>query len=382
MVTKVEKNLIHIENSGPLINCASSNFLNLAQGDDMVEKEALKTLRDTGTGSCGPRNFYGTLDVHLTFEQEMAKFLQTESAILYASGLATTASVIPTFAGRGDFIVSDECVRKPIQIGNYTSRATVHYFRHNDVNHVEELMMKINEGIRSRGAKGVRRYVVVEGIYQNYGTLCRLPEVVALAKQYKFRVIVDDSVGLGCLGATGRGVLEHFNLKMEDISIYCADISNAIGSLGGVCCGRSEMVRVQRLNGSGYMYSASNPPYSASAATAALHKIEQAPRLVTDLQAKSKKIHQLLCSIPHVEIESHELCPFKILRLSSQVRPDEPLEEAKLYQAIVDRVRDLGVAITRTKYSNSERNPPPPQLKVSLMTLHTDEQLDQIADAV
>lgn len=180
----------------------------------LLQKEALKTLRETGTGSCGPRNFYGTLDVHLTFEEEMAKFLKTESAILYASGLATTASVIPTFAGRGDFIVSDERVRKPIQIGNFTSRATVNYFRHNDVNHMEELMMKITEGIRSRGVKGVRRYVVVEGFYQNYGTLCRLPEVVALAKQYKFRVIVDDSIGLGCLGATGRGILEHFNLKV------------------------------------------------------------------------------------------------------------------------------------------------------------------------
>lgn len=168
---------------------------------------------------------------------------------------------------------------------------------------------------------------------------------------------------------------------MSDIQIYCADIS-VLGSLGGVCCGRTDMVRVQRLNGSGYMYSASNPPYLASSGTAALNALHDNSEMVATLQKKAKLLHTLLHEIPQLEIEGSDQCPFIILRFKENLRPEELLDEAKLYEQVVQKVRQRGVAITRTKYTQQEKYPPPPQIKVCVMVLHTNEQIQTIANAI
>ena len=142
------------------------------------------------------------------------------------------------------------------------------------------------------------------------------------------------------------------------------------------------MVRVQRLNGSGYMYSASNPPYTAAAAASAILQLENKPDLAPSLQRNSILLHSLLSVIPQLEIESFEQSPFKMVRLVKAKRPQEPIDEVKLYQKIVDLVRSKGVAITRSKYSDSENFPPPPQIKVCVMARHTKEQLQQVAQAI
>merc|ERR1711879_394352 len=141
-------------------------------------------------------------------------------------------------------------------------------------------------------------------------------------------------------------------------------------------------VRVQRLNGSGYMYSASNPPYVASAGTAALNALSENPEIVIGLQQKSSLLHSLLSKIDKIEIESFEKCPFVMFRLRKDLRPEERLEEAKIYQQIVEKVREKQVAIVRTRYTTLEKFPPPPQIKVSVMALHTEDQLRQVAQAI
>ena len=170
-------------------------------------------------------------------------------------------------------------------------------------------------------------------------------------------------------------------VQISDVQIFCADVTS-LGSLGGVCCGRADMVRVQRLNGSGYMYSASNPPYVASAGTAALDALDEHPEMIQSLQKKSALLHSLLKEIPRVEIESYENCPFVIMRLEESIRPEDRLSEAKVYQQIVEMVRERGVAIVRTKYTRLEKYPPPPQIKVAVMVQHSDEQLRKVADVV
>lgn len=88
------------------------------------------------------------------------------------------------------------------------------------MNHLEELMIQITKNLKQKKNKVARRFVTVEGIYHNYGTMCRLREVVALAKQYKFRIVLDDSVGLGTVGPTGRGTVEALGLKVS-LLLHC-----------------------------------------------------------------------------------------------------------------------------------------------------------------
>jgi serine palmitoyltransferase len=90
--------------SKPLMNLATSNFLNLASAD-RIHAKAIETLKKYGVGTCGPRGFYGTIDVHMDLERDISRFLGTEDTILYAQDYAAISSVIPAFSKRGDYIV-------------------------------------------------------------------------------------------------------------------------------------------------------------------------------------------------------------------------------------------------------------------------------------
>lgn len=91
-------------------------------------------------GSCGPRGFYGTSDVHLELEVRLAKFMQVEAAVLYSYGFSTIASAIPAYCKRGDIIFVDECVHFAIQKGLDASRSKIVYFKHNDPDDLERLL--------------------------------------------------------------------------------------------------------------------------------------------------------------------------------------------------------------------------------------------------
>ena len=70
-----------------------------------------------GCGSCGPRGFYGTIDLHLNLEEKLARFVGSEAAIIYSYDMATAASVIPAFAKKGDLLVVDEACQFSIMVG-------------------------------------------------------------------------------------------------------------------------------------------------------------------------------------------------------------------------------------------------------------------------
>lgn len=85
------------------LNLATHNYLGLLEDQEILE-DACKTLRKYGVGSCGPRGFYGTMDVHLDLEERVAKFMEMEEAVVYSYGFSTIASAIPAYAKRGDII--------------------------------------------------------------------------------------------------------------------------------------------------------------------------------------------------------------------------------------------------------------------------------------
>lgn len=98
------------------LNAASFNFLNLV-GRPEIEEEARKTICIYGVGSCGPRGFYGTAEIHLELERRLAKFFDLEESALYSFGFATISSAIPSYSKRGDVIFADEGVCFAIQQG-------------------------------------------------------------------------------------------------------------------------------------------------------------------------------------------------------------------------------------------------------------------------
>lgn len=99
-----------------VLNLASYNFTDLASNEKVKERAAM-ALRKYGVGSCSPPGFYGTIDVHMALEADIARFVGTDKCIIYSQGFSTISSVIPAFCKRGDIVVADRGVNYAIQKG-------------------------------------------------------------------------------------------------------------------------------------------------------------------------------------------------------------------------------------------------------------------------
>ncbi|CAH2062727.1 unnamed protein product [Thlaspi arvense] len=119
---------------------------------------------------------------------------------------------------------------------------------------------------------------------QNSGQIAPLDEIIRLKEKYRFRVLLDESNSFGVLGKSGRGLTEHCGVPVGKIDIITASMGHALATEGGFCTGNARVIDHQRLSSSGYVFSASLPPYLASAAITAIDIIEENPDVITKLK--------------------------------------------------------------------------------------------------
>ncbi|KAJ1059328.1 hypothetical protein K5549_008129 [Capra hircus] len=373
-----------VVNGKECINFASFNFLGLLD-NPRLKAAALASLKKYGVGTCGPRGFYGTfeLDVHLDLEDRLAKFMKTEEAIIYSYGFATIASAIPAYSKRGDIVFVDKAACFAIQKGLQASRSDIKLFNHNDMDDLERLLkeQEIEDQKNPRKARVTRRFIIVEGLYMNTGTVCPLPELVKLKYKYKARIFLEESLSFGVLGEHGRGVTEHFGINIDDIDLISANMENSLASIGGFCCGRSFVIDHQRLSGQGYCFSASLPPLLAAAAIEALNIMEENPGIFAVLKEKCKRIHKALQGIPGLKVVGESISPALHLQLEETTGCRE--RDVKLLQEIVTQCMDRGIALTQARYlEKEEKYLPPPSIRVVVTVEQTEEDLEKAASTI
>lgn len=372
------------------LNMVSSNFLGLANRPE-IKAGAADVICNYGVGSCGPRGFYGTIDVHLQLEQTFANFMGTEDAILYSDGLACVASVIPAFAKVGDLVIADEHANMGIRQGLRLSRSKLAYFAHNDMKSLDAQLAKADKSWSAEHKSKYRRFIVVEGVSAATGKIAPLREIVDLARKYKFRVIVDDSLALGVLGATGRGSYEHWGLRVADVDIICATLDTTVASVGGLCVGSKQVVNHQRLSGSGYCFSAASPPYVAKAATVALGLIDANPALPAVLKGKAELMHRALAAaaakvgmtisgdnnspLVHVRIDPAHKQAWGVDGSRAQARAAMKLLAKELKQ-------EHHIIAGVSQHLDSDVAMPEPSLRFLVTALHADADLELVAKAL
>lgn len=389
LLQSMEKNIISGKpdkyvtiNGQSCLNMATLNFLGMA-GNSEIEAAAIRTLKKYGVGSCGPRGFYGTMDVHLDLEEKFAKFVNCEEVALYSYGFATIASVIPAYSKRGDVIFVDEGVCFSIQKGLVASRSSIKWFKHNDMEDLERLLLIQQEEDKKnpKKAKVTRRFLIVEGLYFNHGDICPLPKLVELKWKYKLRLFIEESFSFGVLGEFGRGITEHFNISMEEVDLMAASLENSIGSTGGFCGGRKYVIDHQRLSGLGYCFSASLPPMLATAAIEALQIMQNDRCILSKLRENCKKMHDGLSMIPGLQVLGDPLAPIKHVRLA-EISDDREVEKETL-QKIVDLAMEKDVAIVVARYLDKEEYIlPPPSIRISVNCRLTENEVNRVVDVI
>ncbi|KAH8112777.1 serine palmitoyltransferase [Phellopilus nigrolimitatus] len=381
-----------------VINLASYNFAGLA-GNEVIKERAIETLRKYGLGSCGPPGFYGTIDVHMNLERDIAQFLGIESAILYSQAFSTISSVIPAFCKRGDVIVADRGVNFAIQKGLQISRSTIRWYDHNDLKSLEDVLQSVEKERKKKRLPLMRRFIVTEGIFENDGALLDLPKVIELKEKYKFRLILDESFSFGTVGRTGRGLTELYNVPATSVDMLIGSIANTLCSAGGFCAGSHVVVEHQRINGTSFVFSAAMPALLAVSASEGINILTSTPSILVGLQENVRVLRSVLERLDCITVASHPASPIihvhaKLPSAASllppspdtqkpshvsggksnpaSVKPHSPAtfnieEEERLLQQVVEEAFAQGVMVTRSKrLRGQELAEPRPSIRLAV----------------
>lgn len=248
------------------LNLCTYSYLGLLQ-HPLINAAATEAIERYGTGTHGVRLLGGNLNIHEQIESVIANFFQREAAITFSSGFMTNLAVIGCFAGKGDYIFTDEFNHASIADGCRFSRAEVVRFSHNNVSELAEKLEKV--------PVDARKLIVVDAVYSMDGDIAPLMELIKLRDRYENTILmVDEAHSLGVLGNNGRGIEEHFGC-IGKIDILMGTLSKAIPCQGGYITGSHELVTYLRYNARGFIFSAAISPATSAAACAAFKLIEQ-----------------------------------------------------------------------------------------------------------
>jgi 8-amino-7-oxononanoate synthase len=263
-------------NGKTFMNFGSYDYLGLNQVPAVAEA-AKAAIDQYGTSVSASRIVAGERPVHRALEMELADFYETEDCIVFVSGHATNVSTIGTLMSAGDLILHDELVHNSALVGAKLSGAATKSFAHNNMEALQRQLLELRGNYRNV-------LIVVEGFYSMDGDMPDLPKLVELKSRFGAWLMVDEAHSLGVLGATGRGVAEHYGVPSRDVDIWMGTLSKTLGSCGGYICGTKELVAILKFQAPGFVYSVGMPAPAAAAALTALQILKAEPERVARIK--------------------------------------------------------------------------------------------------
>lgn len=337
-----------------MIMIGSNNYLGLTSHPEVIEA-GIKALEKFGSGCSGSRFLNGTLTAHVELERELADFLKKEDVVTFSTGFQSNLGIISAIAGRTDYILCDKENHASIYDGCRLSFAKMLRYSHSDMEDLERQLKTIdttNSGI----------LIVTDGVFSMGGDICKLPEIVALAKKYGARVMVDDAHGLGVLGEHGRGTAEHFGLE-DEVDIYMGTFSKSLASLGGYMAAKKEVCEYVRHVSRPFIFCASITPASVACARKALEILKREPERVKNLKNISNYMRQGL-KREGIDIIDSETPIIPIYTYSDErtFTACKLLFDRGVYvNPVVSPATPVGMSLIRTSYTAT----------------HTEEQMDR-----
>jgi 8-amino-7-oxononanoate synthase len=239
-----------------------------------VKKRAIEAIRRYGTGCAGSRFLNGTLPIHLELEDRLAKLVGKEAALVYPTGFQTNTGVISCLVHRGEYTLSDKLNHASIVDGCLLAQGKMIRYSHGDMRDLERCLSKL--------PPSAPKLIVTDGVFSMEGTICKLPEIVALARRFDARVLVDDAHAIGLLGPGGAGTAAHFGLT-EQVDLIMGTFSKSLAAIGGFVASTERVINYLKHHSRPFVFSASASPASVAAALAALDLMRDEPERLTNL---------------------------------------------------------------------------------------------------
>ena len=264
-----------------LLMFGSNNYLGLAQ-DPRVKEAAVRAIRDYGTSCSGSRFMNGTLDLHEELEDRLAEFTGHEAALCFTTGYQTNLGSISALVGKNDHIISDKLNHASIMDGIFLSRGfdgvNFQRYRHNDPDDLEKVLSRLPEDSG--------KLVVTDGVFSMEGDIARLPEIKQISEKYGAVVYLDEAHGIGVIGETGRGTVEHHGGGSLTDLVMCT-FSKSFGSIGGFVAGNARVIDYIKHFSRPLIFSASMPPANLASVLTTMDIIDSEPERVQSLQANA-----------------------------------------------------------------------------------------------
>lgn len=267
-----------------LVNFASNDYLGLAS-DPRLAKAAAEACQAAGVGRGASPLICGRSHEHETLERRLAEFEGAEAALVFPSGFAANAGVVPALVDRGDAIYADAANHASLIDGCRLARAETHVYPHGDVAALENLLQ--------RGAAYRRRLIVTDSLFSMDGDLAPLKEIAELAARYDAMLLVDEAHATGVFGRHGRGAAEALGAD-EAGMIRVGTLSKALGAAGGFVAGPRAAIEWLANRARTYVFSTAHPAAIAAAAIVALDVVASEPWRRTTLLANAAKLREQL----------------------------------------------------------------------------------------
>lgn len=331
---------------------ASNNYLGLTF-DTRVIEGALKGAQQYGTGSGGSRLVSGTFPLFTELERSLAKFKNTEKALVFNTGYMANVGTISAVADKNTIIFSDALNHASIIDGCRLSRGTVKTYSHCDIDELKYLLKQVD--------RNTRKLIVTDGVFSMDGDIAPLDKLYELSRYYNALLMVDDAHATGTIG-NGHGTAAYFNLEKE-IDIQLGTLSKSLGSVGGYVAGNSTIIDYLVNTSRSFIFSTALSPADIGASLAALHILESDVSVLQSLHENVNYMADQLISIGINATNETPIFPILIGRNDDTLAVSDYLYESGI----------IGTAIRPPTVPIGES-----RIRLTVTAAHNKEQIDYV----
>lgn len=349
--------------SGPkdVIVWCSNDYLGMGQNPKVI-KALTSSIDSHGTGAGGTRNISGNSAAIVALEAELAELHGKERALVLTSGYVANETSISAIANLLDsaLILSDEMNHASIISGIRHARCSKVIFRHNDIDHLEEVL----------AVQPLERpkIIVFESVYSMDGDTSPIKEIATIAKKYNALTYLDEVHAVGMYGDEGGGIAQMHGIQ-DRIDIIQGTLGKAFGMIGGYIAANNVICDSVRSFGSGFIFTTALPPALANGALASVQHLRQSSteRMIQKRQANKLKNKLQDAGLPLINGDTH-------------IVPVLVKDAAKCTRICTILLQEFGIYVQPINYPTvpvgTER------LRLTPGPFHNDAMIDHLVDAL
>lgn len=335
---------------------ASNNYLGLTF-DTRVIEGALKGAQQYGTGSGGSRLVSGTFPLFTELERSLAKFKNTEKALVFNTGYMANVGTISAVADKNTIIFSDALNHASIIDGCRLSRGTVKTYSHCDIDELKYLLKQVD--------RNTRKLIVTDGVFSMDGDIAPLDKLYELSRDYNALLMVDDAHATGTIG-NGHGTAAYFGLEKE-VDIQLGTLSKSLGSVGGYVAANSTIIDYLVNTSRSFIFSTALSPADIGAALAALQVLETDASVLARLHENVNYMADQLISMGIDATNETPIFPILIGRNEDTLAVSDYLYEDGI----------IGTAIRPPTVPIGES-----RIRLTVTAAHNKEQIDYVLSLI